>query len=98
MISKPGEIARSSAEIEEQQQDASSSFSAAAESEKLAGKLEPKGVNSLDGKLERTDMPESQEIEEVMKKSDKKREVLKKRPSENQNELQKIAEDQAKKD
>lgn len=39
------------------------------------------GVKSLDGKLERTDLGNNDDTEEVMKKSDKKREYLKKRPS-----------------
>lgn len=43
-LGKSGEIARSSAEAEEQQADAENSFGAAAESERLAGKMEPRGV------------------------------------------------------
>lgn len=43
-LTKPGEIPRSSAEADEQQNEAASSFSTAAESEKLAGKMEPQGV------------------------------------------------------
>lgn len=39
------------------------------------------GVKSFDGKLERNDLPSDDSVEEVMKKSDKKREILKKRPS-----------------
>lgn len=39
------------------------------------------GVKSFDGKLERNDLPSDDSVEEVMKKSDKKREYLKKRPS-----------------
>jgi hypothetical protein len=82
-LTKAGEIPRSSAEAEEQQSEASNSFTAAVESERLAGKMEPQGVQSLDGKRQRTDMASSSsddQFEEVMKKSDKKREVLKKRP------------------
>ena len=76
-------MARSSAEAEEQQYEASSAYGAAAESEKLAGKMELQGVQSLDGKLERTDLSPSSgdQVEEVMKKSEQKREILKKRPS-----------------
>jgi hypothetical protein len=43
--------------------------------------MEMDGVKSLDGKLERTDLSNNDDTIEVMKKSDKKREYLKKRPS-----------------
>lgn len=46
------------------------------------------GVKSLDGRLERTDLNNDDQIEEVMKKSDKKREYLKKRPSSNKIDTQ----------
>ena len=53
------DVARSSAEAEEQQSDAQSAYSTAAQSEKLAGKIEPEGVSSFDGKLERNDLDQS---------------------------------------
>jgi len=82
-LRRPGETARSSAEADEMQTEAESSYTAAAESEKLAGKVEPQGIKSLDGKLDRTVLDNNSDdiIEEVMKKSDKKREVLKKKPT-----------------
>ena len=43
------------------------------------------GIKSLDGKLDRTDLNNDDQIEEVMKKSDEKRQYLKKRPSESKN-------------
>lgn len=82
-LTTTNEVARSSAEQDEQQTDASSSYTTAAESERLTGKMEPEGVKSLDGKLERNDLPSApaaeDHIEEVMKKSNEKREVLSKK-------------------
>lgn len=80
-LTNPNEVARSSAEAEEQSNEASSSYSTAAASEKLAGKIEMEGVKSFDGKLERNDLASDDQVEEVMKKSSSKREYLKKRPS-----------------
>jgi len=44
------------------------------------------GVKSLDGKLERNDLNNEDQFEVVMQKSDKKREYLKKRPSNTKND------------
>lgn len=75
------DVAHSSAELEEQQNDAQSAYSTAASSEKLAGKIEPEGVQSYDGKLERNDLDSSQStIEVVMEKSTKNRQVYNSNP------------------